>query len=216
MNTSTPNPVRLTRAEQRAKTREALLVAAGRVFVEHGFADASVEAIAAAAGYTRGAFYSNFASKEQIFLELLQEQIISRYVEIARRGADPAERLSARELGAAAAAVQRHPDGEWMFRLWLELLVRAGRDEELRKLAAGFWTATRTFGAQAIEAAYRAAGREPPAPAGKLASAMIAMDVGLALQRFVDPAAVTPDDYPDLYELVFAHLEPPRADARES
>jgi AcrR family transcriptional regulator len=210
MDANAANPVRLTRAEQRAKTRAALLDAAGRVFVERGFADASVEAIAAAAGYTRGAFYSNFESKEQLFAELFQEQIVSRYVEIAQGSADPAEWPTARELGAAAAAVQRHPDGEWLFRLWLELFVRAGRDEKFRKLAAGFWTATRTVGAHAIEAAYRAAGRKPPVAADKMASAMIAMDIGLSLQRFVDPDAVTPEDYPELYDLVFAHLEPPR------
>jgi AcrR family transcriptional regulator len=210
MNANTSTPVRLTRAEQRAKTRAALLEAAGRVFVERGFAGTSVEAIAAAAGYTRGAFYSNFDSKEELFAELLQEQIISRYREIARPSGDPSAWPTAREIGAAAAGVQRHPDGPWLLRLSLELLLHAGRNKEFRQIAAGFWTGTRTLGAAAIEAGYRAAGRRPPAPADQIASAMIAMEIGLALQRFVDPAAVPLEAYPELYDLVFAHLEPPR------
>src|SRR5213592_1312033 len=57
-------PVRLTRAQQREQTREALLDAAARVFVERGFLGSSVEAISTEAGFSRGAFYSNFASTE--------------------------------------------------------------------------------------------------------------------------------------------------------
>lgn len=211
MNASTSNPVRLSRAEQRARTRDALLDAAARVFVERGFAGASVEAIAAAAGYTRGAFYSNFDSKEQLFAELLQERVFSRYREIARRSADASGWPTAREVGAAAAAMQRNPDGRWLLRLSLELLLHAGRDEAFRGIAAEFWTGTRELGAHAIRAAYGASGREPPAPPDQMATAMIAMDVGLTLQRFVDPDVVPLDAYPELYDLVFSHLEPPRS-----
>src|ERR1035438_2954546 len=64
-------PRRLTRAETRARTREQLLDAAAFVFARKGFAGASVEEIAESAGYSTGALYSNFESKEQLFLELL-------------------------------------------------------------------------------------------------------------------------------------------------
>ena len=72
-------PARLTRAQQREKTRQALLDAAARVFVERGFLGSSVEAISAEAGFSRGAFYSNFASKEELFAELLQARVYSVY-----------------------------------------------------------------------------------------------------------------------------------------
>ena len=81
-----PRP-RLTRAEQQAATRAALIDAAAQVFAERGFTGASVEAIAARAGYTRGAFYSNFESKEELFAELLQERVYARYGEMAERAA---------------------------------------------------------------------------------------------------------------------------------
>src|SRR3954467_5724168 len=90
---------RLTRAEQRERTREALLDAGGRVFVERGFAGASVEAIAGEAGYTRGAFYSTFAGKEELFAELLQRRAFDAYRDIARQSAAGPELIPARALG---------------------------------------------------------------------------------------------------------------------
>src|ERR1700733_8728504 len=65
-------PVRLTRAEQQALTRERLLAAAERVLAGHGYGGASIDLITAEAGYSKGAVYSNFESKEAVFLELLR------------------------------------------------------------------------------------------------------------------------------------------------
>jgi AcrR family transcriptional regulator len=62
---------RLTRQDSRGETRKNLLDAAQRLIATKGLGTASVEDIAAAAGYTRGAFYSNFSSKDELFLELL-------------------------------------------------------------------------------------------------------------------------------------------------
>ncbi|SAL74232.1 TetR family regulatory protein [Caballeronia udeis] len=64
-------PTRLTREQSRDLTRQRLLDAARGVFLSDGFAAASLEDITAAAGYTRGAFYSNFGCKQQLLLELL-------------------------------------------------------------------------------------------------------------------------------------------------
>lgn len=200
-------PVRLTRAERRAQTRTELLDAAARVFVERGFEGASIEAITEEAGYTRGAFYSNFSSKAELFAELLQERVYRTYRRMAAASA-AGERPSLRETGERLAAIQRDSDGRWLFRLWLELLAHAGRDDEFRKLAAGFWSTTRELSAKAIGQAYEEAGEEPPATPKQLATAMIAMDIGLALQHFVDPKAVPLSDYPELYEAVFSPLAP--------
>jgi AcrR family transcriptional regulator len=200
---------RLTRAERRAQTRQALLDAAARVFIERGFARASVEAIAEEAGYTRGAFYSNFASKEELFAELLQQRVYEGYRRMAADSA-PGERLSLRETGERLAAIQADADGHWLFRLWLELLAHAGRDEAFREIAAGFWRGTRELGAAAIAHAFEESGEQPPAPPDRLATAMIALDIGLALQHFVDPGGVPLDAYPQLYELLFRPLAPRR------
>jgi AcrR family transcriptional regulator len=66
-------PVRLRRAEAKARTRAALLSAGERVFAAEGFHAATVEAIAEAAGFTRGAFYANFKDKADLLLTLFEE-----------------------------------------------------------------------------------------------------------------------------------------------
>ncbi|HEX6715219.1 MAG TPA: TetR/AcrR family transcriptional regulator [Thermoleophilaceae bacterium] len=198
---------RLSRVERRAQTRQELLDAAARVFIERGFEGASIEAITEDAGYTRGAFYSNFSSKAELFAELLQQRVYRTYRQMAAASA-AGERQSLRETGERLAAIQREGEGKWLFRLWLELLAHAGRDAQFRKLAAGFWSTTRDLSAQAIGDAYEEAGQKPPGPPRQLATAMIAMDIGLALQHFVDPKAVPLTDYPELYELIFSPLAP--------
>jgi AcrR family transcriptional regulator len=199
---------RLTRAEQQARTRAALLDAAERVFAERGFQGASVEIITESAGFSRGAFYSNFTSKEQLFAELLQDRVYAHYRNMARRSAESDRRPSLRQVGEQLAAIQANPEGRWLFRLWLELLAHAGRDDDFRALAAGFWSGTRELSAAAIEQRFEEAGRPPPMPAGDLASAMIALDIGLALQHFVDPDGAPLELYPKLYEALFAPHEP--------
>jgi AcrR family transcriptional regulator len=197
---------RLTRAERQARTRAALLDAAGREFTERGYRGASVERIAAAAGFTRGAFYSNFASKGELFAELLQEKAFSLYRDMARAILSGRRTPTVRESGERLAQVQRDPEGRWLFRLWLELLAESGRDPGLQRLAAGFWTDTRRLTAEVVERDYAARGAEPPVAADRLATAMIALDIGLALQHHVDPDAVPLDAYPELFELLFETL----------
>ncbi len=62
---------RLTRAQQRELTRARLVEAAGRVFCRMGFEAAPIDVISEEAGFSRGAFYSNFESKDELFLELI-------------------------------------------------------------------------------------------------------------------------------------------------
>ncbi len=62
---------RLTRQESRFETRTRLLDSAAQLFARGGYEGASVDVIAESAGYSKGAFYSNFESKEAILLELL-------------------------------------------------------------------------------------------------------------------------------------------------
>ena len=63
---------RLTREESRKATRQRLLEAAAQVIARVGLASASVEEIAETAGFSRGAFYSNFQSKDELFLAVLR------------------------------------------------------------------------------------------------------------------------------------------------
>src|SRR5690606_7917665 len=66
--------IRLTREQSREQTRQRLLDATRILFAAQGYAATSVEQIALEAGYTRGAFYSNFQDKADIFLTLLRRE----------------------------------------------------------------------------------------------------------------------------------------------
>jgi AcrR family transcriptional regulator len=200
-------PVRITRAERQARTRQALLDAAGEVFVERGLHGTSVEAIAERAGYTRGAFYSNFSSKHELFAALLQSTVYRAYRHMAQAQLDaPGPLPTSRETAKTLAQIQGHPDGRWMFRLWLELLLEAGRDEKMRELAVEFWRGNRELIGEIVAKRYADQGREPPLPPLTLASALIAMDIGLAIQHYVDPEVVPLDVYPEVFGGVFDAL----------
>jgi len=207
-----PAPKRRSRAEAQAETRRRLLDGAAQVIRERGFGAASVEAIAAAAGFSRGAFYSNFDTKEQLFVELLHDRVYSGYRRMGERvvaegGATPLERLrwSAEQL----ADRQRNDEDRWLFELWLELLAQAARDPGLAKLAATFWSGNREMLTALTAAGFAEVGREPPVDAKHLATAQIALDIGLAVQHLVDPDAVPLDVYPKLWEVLFGPYATP-------
>ena len=82
-----------TRAESKAATREDLLDAARRVFLERGYHGASLELVAREAGYTKGAVYSAFTSKTDLFLALYDREMEARRRRLEAAAADPAEWL---------------------------------------------------------------------------------------------------------------------------
>jgi AcrR family transcriptional regulator len=125
-----PTPTRNRRDEQRAQTRADLLDAAARVFAAQGFHAASVDQVAEAAGYTKGAVYSNFSSKEELFLELLDrhlDQAIGLLEQLVFEVAPEAR---------AARFAQEHErlavlDRDW-YLLEAEFLLYAARNEQVR------------------------------------------------------------------------------------
>jgi AcrR family transcriptional regulator len=201
-------PKRLTRKEKQAETRRQLLDAGERVFLRRGFQGSSVEEIAAEAGYTRGAFYSNFDSKDELFVELLQDRVYHRYAQMAQEAQEqpgtPRERL---RWGIERMREMYEEDkGDWLFRLWLECLTQAARDDEFRKLAATFWSGNRALMAEQTKEVFKESGGTPPLPPEQIGTAMIALDVGLFVQHMVDPEAVSLDLYVPLYDLLFGRL----------
>src|ERR1700683_3662645 len=101
---------RSRQTERSAATRRKLLAAAKRIFAQDGFEGARLEDIAARAGYTRGAFYANFESKEDIFFALLAEWVrerIDSVIAALRRHEDPRQKLSALRTHYAAVATDR-------------------------------------------------------------------------------------------------------------
>jgi len=73
---------RLTRKQKQAHTRECLMHSAARVFARRGLQQASIDEVAEEAGFTKGAFYANFKSKEELFLAMLDERFAKRIEDI--------------------------------------------------------------------------------------------------------------------------------------
>lgn len=79
---------RLTREERRALTRERLLAAAVKVFAGEGFGGSTIDRIVGEAGFTKGAFYSNFASREDIVLQLFEGPALHTQHDLEEKLAD--------------------------------------------------------------------------------------------------------------------------------
>lgn len=126
MTTGAP---RSRRDEQRERTREELLDAARVLFARHGYHGASVDQVAEAAGFTKGAVYSNFASKEELFLALLERQLDRSVAELESllEQHAPGERASALAQAAGDVPVL---DREW-FLLEAEFLLYAARNPDV-------------------------------------------------------------------------------------
>src|ERR1700746_218759 len=122
---------RLTREQSKAKTRQRLLDAARTVFARRGYHGASVEEIAAEAGFSTGALYSNFDGKENLFLALMDHVIDAYCAEIAA------------EVDGVASVADRAGDGA---RHWMEIVER---EPEMLMLFVEFWAyAARAPGAR--------------------------------------------------------------------
>ncbi|WP_330333105.1 TetR/AcrR family transcriptional regulator [Streptomyces sp. NBC_00536] len=113
---------------RRVHTRARLLDAAGRVLVERGYAKTTIEDVCAAAGYTRGAFYSSFESKQDLVLALFDRHSAHRLDQLESLLHAPAPG-SARRIGELLLAVD--PDERGWILLFLEFRLDAARSPEL-------------------------------------------------------------------------------------
>jgi AcrR family transcriptional regulator len=185
------SPVVLTRKERQEQTREQLVAVAARVFARRGYHQATVEEIAAEAGFSTGAVYSNFSGKEELFLALADRQVAERVAEI-EAVADAAERED--DAGAEAAArfrafLERDPDWPLLFYEFWSLSVR---NPDLQGELARRRDAIRDALAETLERVARQHGFELRFPAEALATAIAASLNGLAFER-----AAAPDALPD-------------------
>ena len=110
----------------RDATRERLFEAAAQVFDERGIGAASIEAIAAAAGFTRGAVYSNFASKDDLFLATLERQVIAE-MQALQEALSAEETIDGRLAVVGRWYASQAGQGRRRTRVLAELAVLSGR-----------------------------------------------------------------------------------------
>lgn len=177
-----------TRDERKARTREELIEAAERLFVRDGFHATSVDAVADAAGYTKGAVYSNFDSKEGLFLALYERRVDRAVAEMQRRLGDGDPAAGIAEL-AAEAVVRRGDDDGWLA-VFFEFWAHALRHAELRERFRAQHVRVLDVLADATARGFAQRGIEPREDPLKLATAWNAMALGLLLERLTQPDVV--------------------------
>jgi AcrR family transcriptional regulator len=182
--------VRLTRAERRERTRLELLTAAEACFVTRGFHATSVDQVAERAGYTKGAVYSNFASKEDLFFAVYQRRVEHALTEVAPglRQAGPEQALD----WLATTMIDRRGREDGWLAVFIEFWAHVLRHPELRDRFAAIHASFLEPLADAVR--QLAEERELALPADVTASQAVlawnAMEVGLGLERLTQPHAV--------------------------
>jgi AcrR family transcriptional regulator len=203
---------RLTRAEQTQRNRELVLAAAREVFMARGYHSATLEQIADAAGFSKGVVYSQFRSKADLFMALLEARIDERAEENARL----VEGLSGDQ--GVAAVVERgarlgRAEPEWGL-LVIEFRVHAARDPELNRRYGAAHARTVRHAAALFTTLYERAGTEPRFAAEEMAELMLVISSGVTLEHSANPDALHGPLAAEVLTRVLAGREPARGASR--
>jgi AcrR family transcriptional regulator len=192
---------RLSRKEKQAHTRSCLMKSAAKIFARRGLQQASIDEVTEDAGFTKGAFYANFKSKEELFLAMLDERFAARLKEIdAAVASDETPEVQAQQAGADFARFLS-ADRNWQ-RLFFEFTAYAARNEDFREELV---TRHRALRKRITELYNRRADEldlAPPIPFEQVSLMTFAMAHGVALEKLLEPEAV-PDDLFGTMLLVF-------------
>src|SRR5229473_567682 len=177
----------------RDDTREKLFEAAARVFEEQGIGGASIEAIAAAAGLTRGAFYSNFKSKDELIIAMLEDHVaqsIQRNLDLLARHKNLADFIDALKTMDRS---RQDPLGRSPL-LHMEMILFVARAEKRRPELAKRLRARRQMLTEIITITSKHGGKNFENP-GWLAAIFLALEDGFRLHRLIDPETTPADSF---------------------
>jgi AcrR family transcriptional regulator len=189
---STVSEVRAPRP-RRDEVRRALLDAAAQVFARKGIDAASVDDVAAAAGFTKGAVYSNFGSKDGLVTAVADDRVTA-YLDLGLDAVSDVEVPFVVRVQALGDRLTTAFDDQrdWTL-LFLELwqrAVRSGRaDTAFRERRRGLHASITA----AIVHHFGETDTPLPLPPDEMATVLMALSNGLAIERHADPGAV-PDD----------------------
>jgi AcrR family transcriptional regulator len=191
----------------RDETRERIFAAAAGVFAEHGVAATTVEQIAAAAGFTRGAFYSNFDTKDELAVAMLDDHVTRSHVH---------NRALARDHPDAAGLVQALRDDldrqDPLHRnplLQVELMLYVARRPDLRPLMGERLASLRRLVGEVAVSALAADGVEDADP-DAVGTILVALEDGLRLHRLVDPESTPSGAFLDALDILRRMVTPTR------
>ena len=190
---------RLSRAEQNDRNRALLLDAARRVFLERGYYAATLDQIADEAGFSKGAVYSRFASKADMFLALLEDRITERAGQNTQLAGELAGTGNFSALLELAEEAERGAPG-WRL-LVTEFRVHAARDPELNRRYAALHARAVDGVARTFTTISKDGVTEFPLPPRQLAELWLTIETGRALEQIANPDAFGGPGLPVLYRL---------------
>lgn len=176
---------RLSRAESQARTREQLVETAQQLFLRDGYGPTSLEKVADAAGYSKGAVYSNFRNKNELCLAVLDAIHADQVAKIAEVIGD-SRTLEERLERFQTWAEQNIGDPDWTA-LEVEFSVHARHDERLRAELAGRDKTIRDLISALITTNAEELALDVPLSAEDAATALLSLGIGLGIQRALDP-----------------------------
>jgi AcrR family transcriptional regulator len=179
----------LTPERRRAMTREHLLEAAAVVFTREGFHGATIDAVAAAAGFTKGAIYSNFKNKDDLFLALLDDRLSRQFALVETVLENPAPNTPGDQQARMEDFVWPVMDSDEWTLLYLEFVVYAARNPEARARLAESARESRRVVVEIRERDYL--DKNPDFDIEEFATLSLALFNGLGIDRLIDPDAVT-------------------------
>jgi AcrR family transcriptional regulator len=196
------SPVKPLRSRPtRGEVRDRILDAASKVFAAEGFAGATIDAIGQAAGFTKGAVYSNFESKDELFLALLDREFELRgeQIAIALDRSDGDRAAAAREVSRSVLdSVREHSD---YYVLLVEYWLRAQRDPQLRERLIGRRRAAADQALHIVESTDTVPGDRRLTDVAQL---VVTINLGVAMEEVLRPGTINPDL---LAQLITALLE---------
>ncbi|AFT99076.1 TetR/AcrR family transcriptional regulator [Nocardia brasiliensis] len=177
---------RLTRSESQARTRADLIATARDLFLADGYASTSLERVAEEAGYSKGAVYSNFRTKKELGLEVLELIHATKFQEVTDLLAvsdDFEERLERFQEWA------EHTVGDvgWTM-LEFEFATVARDDPALQAALVSSLSVLRGAVAAQVQTLADTIGIELPVPVEDAATGILSMGIGLGMQRAIDPS----------------------------
>ena len=192
---------RITRADQQEQTRAALIRRRPRDFSEHGYGQASLDRIAEAAGFSRGAIYANFEGKPGLFLAVLDDRLQTQITELEGIGTD------LQQLGRWRRKNARRERGLTL--ALLEFRALALREEPLRRQLVQRERKLRQAFAGLLTQAAEHLGITFPLPATDIATIVLALGDGITEQHLLDPAQVDPKLFEAVLATLISQLQPP-------
>ena len=201
---------RLTRQESQARTRALLLEVATEEFLAQGYNGTSLERVAEAAGFSKGAVYGNFAGKEELCLAVLENHFfgqLQRFVgEFAAGGDTIEDRLAVLERWSDILLAE----DEWQV-LAVEFAVQTRRNRKIQQQLAERERMVRAAVTTLLAQQIRQLGVTPILPPEQLGIVLLSVVGGIAIQRLIDPtipASLLSDAVRALFQVPRPEAEP--------